>query len=215
LRNPVAHAFFLHCPPQSPREQCFCLADGVLLPMSLVPRYLACFLWFRVSVAGSLEDGSGQPSARAFGHPVPHSGNWARRQVALPSSRVTPVKTCPVLRPRWCPSHSPKRVWDCCLPVSGYRRLSPPYHPWGISCCPPLYTFRGSITRPASSPPPAPYSHCWACTWSSLLTCWLGVSQVGLALAVRTHWVTTTNFMGFLPIPRFRTYLGATTAELG
>jgi hypothetical protein len=106
-------------------------APLVVLRLSLVPRYLACFLWFRVSVAGSLEDGSGQPSARAFGHPVPHSGNWARRQVALPSSRVTPVKTCPVLRPRWCPSHSPKRVWDCCLPVSGYRRLSPPYHPEG------------------------------------------------------------------------------------
>jgi hypothetical protein len=105
-------------------------APLVVLRLSLVPRYLACFLGFRVSVAGSLEDGSGQPSARAFGHPVPHSGNWARRQVALPSSRVTPVKTCPVLRPRWCPSHSPKRVWDCCLPVSG-RRLSPPYHPEG------------------------------------------------------------------------------------
>jgi hypothetical protein len=23
--------------------------------------------------------------------------------MALPSSRVTPVKTCPALRPRWCP----------------------------------------------------------------------------------------------------------------
>ena len=131
--------------------------------------------------------------------------------MALPSSRVTPVKTCPVLRPRWCPSHSPKRVWDCCLPVSGYRRLSPPYHPEGYPAVHHYTHFGGSITRPASSLPPAPYSHCWACTWSSLLTCWLGVSQVGLALAVRTHWVTTTHFMGFLPIPRFRTYLGATT----
>ena len=49
-----------------------------------------------------------------------------------------------------------------------------------ISLCPRLYPFRGSITRPASSLPPASYSHCWAGTWSSLLTCWLGFRQVGL-----------------------------------
>jgi hypothetical protein len=30
-----------------------------------------------------------------------------------------------------------------------------------------------------------------------------------------THWETTTNFMGFHPIPRFRAYLGATSAWLG
>ena len=36
--------------------------------------------------------------ARAFGHPVPHSGNVARRQVALPSSRVTPMEACPARR---------------------------------------------------------------------------------------------------------------------
>src|SRR5262249_612271 len=35
------------------------------------------------------------------------------------------------------------------------------------------------MTRPASSLPPASYAHCWAGTWSSLLTGWLGVSQVG------------------------------------
>src|SRR5262245_31296367 len=49
-----------------------------------------------------------------------------------------------------------------------------------ISLCPRLSPFRGSIPRPASSLPPASYAHCWAGTWSSLLTCWLGVSQVGL-----------------------------------
>ena len=33
----------------------------------------------------------------------------------------------------------------------------------------------------------------------SLLTCWRGLRQVGLAPSpVRTHWVTTTNFIGFL-----------------
>src|SRR5215475_2471645 len=36
------------------------------------------------------------------------------------------------------------------------------------------------MTRPASSLPPASYAHCWAGTWSSLLTGWLGFGQVGL-----------------------------------
>src|SRR4029453_6776736 len=42
------------------------------------------------------------------------------------------------------------------------------------------------MTRPASSLTPASYAHCWAGTRSALLTCWLGVSQVGLVL-LRTH----------------------------
>src|SRR5215510_11118623 len=50
----------------------------------------------------------------------------------------------------------------------------------------------------------------------SLLTCWLGFCQVGLEpFPVLTHWATTTNFMGLLPLPRFRAYLGATTAMFG
>jgi hypothetical protein len=42
----------------------------------------------------------------------------------LDHSRVAPVSACPVLRPRWCPSHSPYRALDCCLPVAAHRRLS-------------------------------------------------------------------------------------------
>jgi len=50
----------------------------------------------------------------------------------------------------------------------------------------------------------------------SLLTCWLGFRQVGLEpFPVLTHWATTTNFMGLLPFPRFRAYLGATSAGFG
>ncbi len=50
----------------------------------------------------------------------------------------------------------------------------------------------------------------------SLLTCWLGFRQVGLEpFPVLTHWATTTNFMGLLPFPRFRAYLGATSAWFG
>src|SRR5438034_823814 len=48
----------------------------------------------------------------------------------------------------------------------------------------------------------------------SLLTCWRGFRQVGLEpFPVLTHWATTTNFMGLLPFPRFRAYLGATSAR--
>ena len=46
-----------------------------------------------------------------------------RRREALPSSRVTPLNTCPALRPRWCPTGSPWCVRGCCLPVGGSRRL--------------------------------------------------------------------------------------------
>jgi hypothetical protein len=49
----------------------------------------------------------------------------------------------------------------------------------------------------------------------SLLTGWLSFGQVGLAPLVRTPWVTTTNFMGFHPIPRSRAYLGASMPGLG
>ena len=57
--------------------------------------------------------------------PGPQSGMLTRRQVALPSSQVTPVNACPALRPRWCPRHSPLRAQDCCLPATGNRRRSP------------------------------------------------------------------------------------------
>ena len=69
-------------------------------------RYLACFhrSWCPQR-ARDQEEAPGH--ARAFGHPVPQSGYETRRQLALPRSRVPPVETCPALRPRWCPGHSP------------------------------------------------------------------------------------------------------------
>src|SRR5205823_1440502 len=54
----------------------------------------------------------------------PNPGIGSRREVALPSSRVTPLHACPALRPRWCPAHSPCRIQDCCLPATARRRLS-------------------------------------------------------------------------------------------
>ncbi len=54
----------------------------------------------------------------------------------------------------------------------------------------------GLNTQPASLIHPASYSHCWVCTWTSLLTCWLHFGQVGLELQpALTHWVTLSNFI--------------------
>ena len=46
--------------------------------------------------------------------------------MALPSSRVSPMPTCPALRPRWCPRLLPSRAWDYCLPLEtiGSRLLT-------------------------------------------------------------------------------------------
>jgi hypothetical protein len=52
------------------------------------------------------------------------SGVLVGRPVALPSSRVVPLNTCPDLRPRWIPDGSPDRLQDCCLPLKRLRRLS-------------------------------------------------------------------------------------------
>jgi len=99
-----------------------------LLRLSLASRYLACFRAFVVSLAGSCPSGSpaDTPGPLVTRSPIP--GLSSRRQMALPSSRVPPVKTCPALRPRWCPRYSPKRIQDCSLPALANRRLSSPYH---------------------------------------------------------------------------------------
>jgi hypothetical protein len=116
-----------------------------------------------------------------------------------------------------------KHAPNCASPINAGTaepcRVSPPEavaYPLELSRCPQRYPFRGSMTRPASSFHPAPYAHGWVCTWMALLPCWRGFDQVGLAPSpVLTHWVTTTNFMGLLPIPRSRAYLGATSAWFG
>ena len=55
--------------------------------------------------------------------------------------------------------------------------------------------FSGLYTEPAPLFHPASYSGYPACTWTSLLTCWLSFNQVGLSQYVITHWVTITNFI--------------------
>jgi hypothetical protein len=153
--------------------------------------------------------------ARAYGHPVPHAGPIAQEADGSPTvprspyggrpRSETPVGSCALAMPR--PGRRPSGHWHTSAVLS--------CQPGELSSCPQLYALRGSITRPASSLPPAPYAHGWACTWSVLLTGWRGLGQVGLEpFSVLTHEATTTHFMGFRPIPRFRASLGATSAWL-
>jgi hypothetical protein len=114
--------------------------------------------------------------------------------VALPSSRVPPVKTCPALRPRWCPSHSPYRTQDCCLPALANRRLTTTIPISGLNHAAYLLTTPGFV-RPLAG------RHA-----GSLLTCWLDVSQVGLAHGAHPlgnnnpfHGVTSTPKVSGLP----------------
>ena len=73
---------------------------------------------------------------------------------------------------------------------------------------PPLYTFRGSITRPTSRYTRLRTALCGKDA-GSLLTCWLDVIRWDLHLGARPLG-NNNHFMGFHPIPRFRAYLGAT-----
>lgn len=58
-------------------------------------------------------------------HPVaPFPGFRSRKQTALPSSRATPLHTCPALRPRWCPTRSPLAPAGLLPSVTQKRRLS-------------------------------------------------------------------------------------------
>jgi hypothetical protein len=97
----------------------------------------------------------------------------------------------------------PRGVLDPCPRASrtaAFRPLEPVGFPLrtalrDILVSPRRYALRGAITRPVSSFHPAPYAHCWVGTWMSLLTCWRGFGPVGLVPTVRTHGVTSTNFL--------------------
>ena len=129
------------------------------LRLSLASRSLACFsrLWCPRRARCPVEA------------PRQRQGLWSRRQVALPSSRVPPLKTCPALRPRWCPAHSPKRTQDYCLPATGNRQLPTTIPISGLHHAACLLATPGSV-RPLTG------RHA-----GSLLTCWLDFNQVGLA----------------------------------
>jgi len=118
--------------------------------------------------------------ARACGRPVPSSGSVVKERDGSPTFPRDPCvcmprSPTPVVSGARAVPHPGLLPSGACTPSAFPSDL-----PCGISSCPRLYTLRGSITRPASSLTPAPYSHGWAGTWSALLTGWLGFDQVGL-----------------------------------
>ena len=149
------------------------------LRSSLASRYLACFRGVRGVPQGLAAWWKPPGHARACGRPVPLSGNVARRQVVLPPSHVTPLHACPALSPRWCPRHAPYCAEDCCLPATGNRRRSPPSDLARIRLSTPLrlsgLDHTACLLATPGSIPPLAETHA-----GSLLTCWLGVRQVGL-----------------------------------
>ncbi len=75
-----------------------------------------CHSLYSCPVSSSSTDGS-YCQRQMFVKPVtPYPVSHTRRQVALSSSRATPMNTCPAHRPRWCPVSSPIRFQNCCLP---------------------------------------------------------------------------------------------------
>lgn len=170
------------------------------LRSSLAPRYLARFPLFvsRLS-SGSLTAGKLAVNARALGQPVPllFRPFTARKHWALPSPRATPVSTCPALRPRWRPPHSPFR--EPGLLPSAHSKASA-FLPLG----------RGNLSFSTTTIHISGLNHA-ACTLAtpgtehpiagmhagSLRTCWLGFGPVGLASPLPvglTDWVTSTSF---------------------
>jgi hypothetical protein len=120
------------------------------------PRYLACFRrsWSPKRARDQVE---ALGRARAFGHPVPLSGHVIKETGGSPKfpsypygcmpRSQTPVvsSTLAIPRPGLLPSGACKPSAFPSIPLEGYP------------LCPRLYTFRGSITRPASSLHPASY----------------------------------------------------------
>ena len=99
------------------------------------------------------------------------------------------MDTGPALRPRWGPGHSPKRTQDCCLAATEPRRLTTTLSIAGLhhAAC---VLATPSFVRPRTG------RHV-----GSLLTCWLNVSQVGLAACA--HPLGNNNpFHGVAPNPK-------------
>jgi hypothetical protein len=116
------------------------------LHLSLASRYLVCFQTFVVSLPGSCPGGSPEEHARAFGHPVPQSGNVIKETGGSPTFPSSPSEDMP---------RSQTPVVSCALAMAHPGLL--PSSACKPSASPQRYPFRGSITRPAFSLHPAPY----------------------------------------------------------
>jgi len=108
-----------------------------------------------------------QPAGnKALGHPVPFifRASFIRKLMALPSSRVTPLTTCPALETPVvscvlaCELDA-RRTQDCCLPLHAKRRLwLPPYQRVVIPMSTTIHISRLNdaachLASPSSAPP--------------------------------------------------------------
>jgi hypothetical protein len=122
----------------------------------------------------------------------------------LPRPQATPMNACPGLRARWCPRHIAIARPEL-LPSAGCIASAFLSHCTGrFILLTTTQSISGLNTQPVKhpgifgAPPihPASYSHCWACTWTSLLTCRLDFGRMGLEpQPTLTHWVTLSNFI--------------------
>jgi hypothetical protein len=104
----------------------------------------------------------------------------------------------------------PSRAQDCCLWVRAHHRHSPPYLLRDILLSTTLHIsglhHAACILTPSSFVLPLLGWHVEVAP--DVLARRLSGGTESLAL---TRWGTTTSFMGFRPVPRFRSYLGAST----
>lgn len=89
----------------------------------------------------------------------------------------------------------------CRCGVTGGERTGSPVSPFRAACCPRVPS---SAVRPLLGVPVAVTPALRARR-----------SSGGTCTFARTHWVTVTRVLSSLSIPRFRAYLGATSARLG
>ena len=144
-------------------------------PLSrLAPRYLVRALTL-CPVVGSRAAGSYLPAPGLLLSRYPSSSGSANKEAdGSPKFPSSPCDSMPRSQtPVESGTHRPLPSRTAAFRSAPRRRLSL-WLPQRLSSCPRLYPFRGSITRPGFSLPPAPYSPRGACTRSSLLPCWLG-----------------------------------------
>src|SRR5262245_281226 len=120
-----------------------------VLRLSLVPRYLACFprSWCPCRARGQAK---APGHARAFGHPVPHSGPPAKETDASPKFPCSPCEAMP---------RSQTPVVSCAL-----AKAHPGLLPSAFGQKTPMCHFRGvygpttARSLPCNQPPYGPYS---------------------------------------------------------
>ncbi len=112
---------------------------------------------------------------------------------------MTLLHTCPALRLRWCPSTSPFRCQDCCLPVHAHRWLSARF-PSPILLSTIIHFSEFSDAACVLASPLLRTPHLCDRPSVRLPTWWLASGRVGLdGFRYLTHWVTLMSFKGYHP----------------